>query len=67
MSSEEEIAAEGLNVSSYAGKWKVAKELAEKNERKDDSRLLPYWERVRLLFLELGGEYLTERRAGERT
>lgn len=53
----EQIAAEGLNITGYAGKWKVAKELALKNERSDDNRLLPYWERVRLLFLELGGEY----------
>jgi hypothetical protein len=49
---------QGLNISGYAGKWKVAKELADKNERTDDAHLLPYWERVRLLFLELGGEKL---------
>ena len=54
----EKIASQGLNVSGYAGKWKAAQELAAKNERRDDNRLLPYWERVRLLFLELGGEFL---------
>jgi hypothetical protein len=53
----EAIAMQGLNVSGYQGKWKAAKELAAKNERSDDNRLLPYWERVRLLFLELGGDY----------
>lgn len=47
-----------LDVAGYPGKWKAAQELAEKNERTDDNRLLPYWERVRILFLELGGEYL---------
>lgn len=63
MTTDEEMAAEGLNIAGYAGKWKAAQELAEQNERTDDNRLLPYWERVRLLFLELGGDYLrgTER------
>jgi hypothetical protein len=55
---QEQLAATGLNVKGFAGKWKYAQTLADKNERKDDNRLLPYWERVRLLFLELGGEYL---------
>lgn len=55
--SEESIAQEGLDTRRYPFKWKEAKRLAEKNERTDDNRLLPYWERVRLLFLELGGEY----------
>lgn len=57
MSNEESAAAHGLNVKGYAGKWQKAQELATRNERTDDNRLLPYWERVRLLFLELGGEY----------
>jgi hypothetical protein len=56
--SEHERAQEGLNVAGYSGKWKVAQELAAKNDRTDEARLLPYWERVRLLFLELGGGYL---------
>lgn len=60
-SREEVIAAEGLNVRGYSGKWRKAQELADKNERTDDNRLLPYWERVRLLFLELGGEYLEQK------
>ena len=55
--SDEKIASSGLNISVYRGKWKRAQVLAEMNERSDDCRLLPYWERVRLLFLELGGEY----------
>ena len=49
------VAQEGLAVRYYLGKWKVAQGLAVKNERKDEARLLPYWERVRLLYLELGG------------
>lgn len=59
---EEQIAAEDLDIKGYAGKWKAAQELATKNERCDDNRLLPYWERVRLLFLELGGERIDRRR-----
>jgi hypothetical protein len=55
--SDEETAKQGLNVKGYGFKWRQAKRLAESNERKDDNRLLPYWERVRLIFLELGGEY----------
>ncbi len=51
-------AVEGLDILRYHGKWKVAKQMALTNARTDDNRLLPYWERVRLLFLELGGEYL---------
>lgn len=62
MSNDEQMAAEGLNIRGYAGKWKAAQELAAKNERSDDNRLLPFWERVRLLFLELGGEYSDPRR-----
>jgi len=62
--SDEEKAKQGLDVTGYAGKWKKAQELAEKNERSDDNRLLPYWERVRLLFLELGGKYENKKGAG---
>jgi hypothetical protein len=58
MEVDEETAMQGLDTGGYAGKWRVAKELAAKNERSDDNRLLPYWERVRLLFLELGGDYI---------
>jgi hypothetical protein len=54
---EEEFAMDGLDTDRYSDKWCKAKELALTNERADDARLLPYWERVRLLFLELGGEY----------
>lgn len=53
----EEQAKAGLNTRGYHFKWKQAKALAAQNERTDDGRILPYWERVRLLFLELGGEY----------
>jgi hypothetical protein len=53
----EEIASQGLDITHYSGKWRTAVELAIKNERTDDNRLLPFWERVRLLYLELGGEY----------
>lgn len=52
---EKRIAMEGLNVYGYAGKWKAAQEIAHKPN--SDNFCLPYWERVRLLFLELGGEF----------
>lgn len=55
---EETVAKEGLDVSHYPGKWRAAIRLAISNERTDENRLLPFWERVRILFLELGGEYL---------
>lgn len=42
----------GLAVKHYPGKLKQAKRLAETHHTE-----LPYWGRVRLLFLELGGEY----------
>lgn len=57
---DEQIAAQGLNITGFHGKWRKAQELATKNERTDSARLLPYWERVRLLFLELGGEYIDQ-------
>jgi len=55
---DEQIAAQGLDTCGYAGKWRKAKELAIVNDRTDKNRLLPYWERVRLIFLELGGDYI---------
>lgn len=58
MGNDEVIAQEGLNIRGYAGKWKRAKFLADRNDRNDEYCLLPYWERVRLLFFELGGERL---------
>ncbi len=42
-----------LNIAGYSGKWRQAKRLAETHHLQD-----PYWMRVRLLFLELGGERL---------
>lgn len=57
MNGEEQVARRGLDIAHYPFKWKEAQSLAEHNERKDDNRLLPYWERVRLLYLELGGEF----------
>lgn len=56
---DEKRASEGLNVRGYSGKWRKAQEIALRNET-DDIRLLPYWERVRVIFLELGGEYINE-------
>ena len=53
-------AGEGLNIGGFQCKWEKAKELAAKNDRTDDNRLLPYWERVRLIFLELGGGYVDQ-------
>lgn len=64
--SQEAIASEGLNIRGFSCKWKVAQELAVHNQRTDDCRLLPYWERVRLLFLELGGEYVNQKYAEKR-
>jgi hypothetical protein len=53
----EQAAMKGLDLIGYRGKWEKAKQLADANERSDENRLLPYWERVRLLFLELGGKF----------
>ena len=61
MTIEEYNSSIDLDIFGYHGKWKKAKELAVKNERRDNNRLLPYWERVRLLFFELGGDYLHEK------
>ena len=55
---DHEVAAEGLNIKGFSGKWKAAQKYENRSPRKDDTRLLPYWERVRLTFLELGGEYI---------
>jgi hypothetical protein len=60
---EKEIALNGLNIRGYADKFNRAKELVslhiqENRQFEDDRHLLPFWERVRLCFLELGGEYL---------
>jgi hypothetical protein len=41
MKDDEELAASGLNIKGYSGKWKVAQELALKNDRSDDAHLLP--------------------------
>lgn len=49
-------AMDGLEIWRYPGKWKTAQRMAQQNERDDDNKLLPYWERVRLLYIELGGE-----------
>lgn len=56
---DEFVARQGLNVSGYEFKWKEAKRLAEHDDLiSANHRALPFWERVRLLFLELGGEYV---------
>jgi hypothetical protein len=52
----EALAVRGLDVRGYAGKWAKAKDMALAHERGDHDRM-PYWDRVRLLFLELGGQY----------
>lgn len=46
-------AMEGLAIKHYAGKLKTAKILAESHHPD-----LPYWARVRRLYLELGGLYI---------
>lgn len=53
--SAEQVAKEGLDVCGYSGKWKQAQELAHSSNLSENHKLLPYWERVRLLFIELGG------------
>jgi hypothetical protein len=55
---DESIAMEGLNVAGYFGKWNEAKRLAHGHDLSENHMMLPYWERVRLLFLELGGEHI---------
>jgi hypothetical protein len=65
MTTEEAVAAEGLDLDGFHFKWKRAKEYELNSPRTDDTRLLPYWERVRLTFLELGGE-LKGQKYGER-
>jgi len=49
----ERRAKEGLNTDKYPFKWKEAQELANNTKVYPD---LPYWESVRLLYIELGGE-----------
>ena len=47
-----------LDIEHYPGKFRRAQEMAMSDREYEDSRhLLPYWERVRLFYLELGGEY----------
>jgi hypothetical protein len=58
---EESIASEGLDLRGFHFKWKRAKEYELNNRRTDDTRLLPYWERVRLSFLEFGGQYIGQK------
>ena len=58
MTTEEQVASDGLDVVGYSFKWKQAQQLAHVNDRPDHYTLLPYWERVRLLFFELGGARL---------
>jgi hypothetical protein len=54
---EQRVAMEGLNVLGYSGKWELAQKMAAfGGEYADDRHLLPYWERARLFFFELGGE-----------
>ena len=59
---DEQTAREGLDIEHYPGKWKAAQRLAESNQRRDGCELLPYWERVRLLYYELGGERIDRMR-----
>jgi hypothetical protein len=58
---DREIAAQGLDITGYAGKWKAAQKYENRSPRTDDTKLLPYWERVQLTFLELGGGYAGQR------
>lgn len=50
-------AADQLDIKHYPFKWKRAQEMAlDEAVYSADMKLLPYWERVRQLYLELGGE-----------
>jgi hypothetical protein len=63
MGDEEKLAMKGLDIDHYPGKWKNAKEHVASNLNRvyeDGRHHLPYWERVRLYFLELGGCYTDE-------
>ena len=63
---EIKLATEQLNIKGYPGKWRTAKEMARNPcQYMDDRHLLPYWERARLFFLELGGEFIGQK-YGER-
>lgn len=55
------VALEGLDIIHYNGKFKVAKESEIETKRTGPEKYLPYWERVRLTFLELGGCYIGQK------
>ena len=57
----EAMVSEDLDLAGYGFKWKKAKEMALRNDGDENTRILPYWERVRLLFLELGGLYVNQK------
>jgi hypothetical protein len=61
ITTSEVIAAQELNVKGYSGKWKVAKKIAVDEKCRRHLIGLPYWERVRNIFLELGGERLNRK------
>ena len=63
---DERVAAEGLNIRGFLGKWNHAKEYELDNKRTDDTRLLPYWERVSLSFLAFCGEYIGQKYGDKR-
>jgi hypothetical protein len=60
MKTSEKIASQGLDIDGFHFKWKRAKEYELINKRTDDTKFLPYWERVRLTFLEFGGEFIDQ-------
>ena len=55
----EEEAKEGLATCAYAGKWRKAKEAVVAN-KPDLADWPAHWDAVRLYFLELGGEWLSQ-------
>ena len=54
---DEKAASEGLNIHNPDGKriWSKAKILALQSIAKYENKYLPYWMRVHLIFLEMGG------------
>lgn len=46
----------GLETSLYPFKWADAQRLAQSPDLSENHRILPFWERVRMIYIELGGE-----------
>ncbi len=56
--SEEEFYSQDLYLYGYPGKWRTAKRMVHRRFPELDGS--PYWMKVRLCFLELGGYYRSQ-------